>query len=319
MGYWQGSALHTRAALNEGYREIGVGAIPHRFGHLFITVFGARPNVLTTLYNPAAEVLYLTDERSTYAGSDTWIQNAVRIRMFDSEGRPLSEGWQPWEMTVDLPPDVGKRVFVLYSDGIIQTLSTVDLSTDVALLPETILEPEGQLVFAPTINPRPQVTKPPATEAANSIQTAPTVTETVSREATATATAQPAPDPDFAIIYDDATLTVVVVADATLDLTGVVLSGGETTLPLSRWAAVTDLDISALPSGHCVQAWSWLDAESHSAPSDCRIRRSVITISPDEFFWTRGDFQVLRNDQTLATCSADLGRCEVRLPERLQR
>jgi len=60
-----------------GYVLIGVAALPHTFGHLYIVVVGAQPNVLPAIVDVPNGRLYLSNDRVSGA-QVTWVQNATK-------------------------------------------------------------------------------------------------------------------------------------------------------------------------------------------------------------------------------------------------
>ena len=97
MNFWRGSSLHTRTALNPAYREIGVAAVPRGRDHVFIVVFGSRPNVLPALADPREPgTIFLSNEEFVYASFFDSIQTVSEIRLFDADGRPLTDAPVEW-------------------------------------------------------------------------------------------------------------------------------------------------------------------------------------------------------------------------------
>jgi uncharacterized protein YkwD len=87
LEFWRNSAIHRDTITNIGIREIGVAAVPHQWGHIFIVVLASRPDVLPALVDPRSNSLYLTQ--------DTWkfgVGNVppMRVMLFDPAGRPLN-------------------------------------------------------------------------------------------------------------------------------------------------------------------------------------------------------------------------------------
>ncbi len=290
MGFWKSSDIHRNTALNAGYREIGVAALPYQSGYLFITVFGARPNILPALVDPRTNKLFLTNERYRYASGGTWIHNADRVRLFDADGRPLGDDSIPWQATIDIPQNAGSKLYALYTDGSAQAISEVRLDQDIAVLPGV------------------------STAAASSPTAVPTVPRT---SPTATATAAPPElqpgDPDLLIVYDDLDLTVINIAPQALNLQALELVGSNTRLPFTRWGTVVKLPLEAFPSKHCLQVRSITVTTYVDMPTTCLWTRSVLTWSPDQLFWTKGDFEVRTGSTVLAVCKREAGNCEVHL------
>lgn len=317
--WWKGSSLHTRTVKNAAYREIGVGMVSHPFGTLFIVVLGARPNVLPVQIDSAKGVLYLTNESYTYANrSDSWLYQADQVRLFDAEGRPLSDGWQDWDAELDVPAQAGDHLYVMFTDGSQQVLAEVDMRNDTVLLPGT-LNQAAQLAavaavphqLAPSVATSTPVPSPTPTRS-------PANSEPASASNVATAIPSPTPEPvstpDVLLVYNSRSLAAVNVSGASLDVTGLVLThdGGE--LAFTSWNTQwLSGSLTALAAPDCLQVWSWDDSEQPK-PSQCRTQRGVITISPSRLFWTTTDFEVYRGSTLLATCAPGAGECEVALP-----
>lgn len=310
LGFWKSSPLHRTAALNPVYREVGVAALPDGEGYLYIVVLGARPNVLPALVNPDAGLLYLSDERYSYASGDRWIHNAARVRFFDAEGRPLGNGWQPWQMTLPLPLDAGDRLFVMTSDGMVDVLTEVDLQESAALLPQ------GMVARVPS--PTPGASSTPIAIAGPTVTPGATSTPITVLGPTPTPRALPGAAPsatpgaggDLTLIYDARSLTIQNSAGRAVDLTGLALEQGARRLSAGDWQTPwLSGTLSAFAARDCLQVWSWDEASDPPAPADCRYVRGAITIDPDERPWLGAPFDVSRNGERLATCPVAPGRC----------
>ncbi|MBZ0297157.1 MAG: hypothetical protein K8L99_31650, partial [Anaerolineae bacterium] len=312
MNFWRNSSLHKGTALNPIYREVGVAAIPNKNGHFFLMVFGSRPNVLPTLTDPTRHKLYLSNEEFQYAAGFDSISDATRYRLFDADGRPLSDTWQVWANTVDIPDDAGDKVYVLYSDGNHEALSEVDLGEDVALLPGG-----SEVVIAPTTVPSPTIaTKAP--EVVETVTATPVATE-VPTETEAPVQPTPAPtaapaNPDILLIYTSDTLSILNVSGGPLDLTGIEIGSGDKKLPISQFARVADISLAEIPNNHCVQARDVNIQGGVDKPASCSWVRSLLYIVPENIFWATQDFTIRRDNVTLATCTAGAGECAAALP-----
>lgn len=331
LRWWKGSSLHSRIVTNTAYREVGVGMVPHTFGTLYIVVLGARPNVLPVQADFGKGVLYLSNEEYRYAAGKAWLYEATQVRLFDAEGKPLSAGWQAWQAQLTLPQGVGDHVYLLFSDGKQQVLSDVTVRSDYVVLPDTLnavaalVAPDAQVAepasagpvsasVAPTASATsaPVVaavpTRPPAPAGAAS---APSPTPT----AAPSATPVPSSVPDVLLMYDSRSLAVINVSGAPLDISGLVLVHGDGRLPLTAWNTPwLSGSLTAIAAGDCVQAWGWNESGELAKPGQCRIQRGVITIDPNERFWTSAAFDVLLGGTRLATCAAGAGECSVMLP-----
>jgi len=313
LGFWKSSPLHRTAALNPVYREVGVAALSDGEGYLYIVVLGARPNVLPALVNSGAGLLYLSDERYSYASGDRWIHNATRVRLFDAEGRPLGDGWQPWQMTLPLPPDTGDRLFVMTSDGTVDVLTEVDLQDNAALLPAGLAAPAP----TPAASPIAIVSATPPHGAPGMTSTpimvlGPTPTPRTLPGAAPSAT--PGAGGDLTLIYDARSLAIYNSAGRAVDLTGLTLEQGALRLSVGDWQTPwLSGTLSAFATRDCLQVWSWDEASDPPAPSDCRFVRGAITIDPDDRLWLGGSFIVSRAGTQLAACPAAPGRCSFAL------
>lgn len=309
--YWNSSAVHHNTALNPAYREIGVAALPHRFGHFYIVVFGSRPDVLPVLADVQNKTLYLSNER--YSGArPPWIRNATQIRLFDADGRAIDTNWHPWERTIPLPANTGSKLFVAYSDGAAgMVISEVSLlSSDQTTLPamtSTLASTPTQMPTA-VLNPSRTVAAPTST-AVNS-----PATTTVPL---ATVTAQPNAGTagSIVLIYNQRSFTLLNGTSMPVNVEDIVFVTLTQTFPVRRWATQwLSGTLQALAGRDCLQVWSWQQQTELDKPSECRQRRSVVTISPAQMFWLTGEFQVRWHDMLIAVCPAAQQRCEVTLP-----
>jgi hypothetical protein len=112
---------------------VGVAAVPHAWGHVYIVVLGSRMDVLPALADRSGSSLYLTQDIFKYGVGNV---PPMQVRLFDGDGRPLNNS-QPldWAPVILVPPGAGSKVFVLYDDGSSQSLAEVDLARDQAVLP----------------------------------------------------------------------------------------------------------------------------------------------------------------------------------------
>ncbi len=323
--WWKGSTIHRNTIQNPSYREVGVAIVPNEFGHLFIVTVGGEPNILPALVDAQAGLIYLSNEK--FAGAalgDTWIYSADKVRVFDSEGRPLDRNWQDWALTLPLPDNAGEHFFVAYTDGKQMTLSEVNTTTDAVLLPGSI----STASLAPTLTPTPAPSATP-TRAPSAIpsptkavaQATPVanaggaVTATPPPSTTPKPSATTAAKPAITLIYDAHSLAIVNTSGKALDLTPLVLVQGDHRVPATTWNTPwLSGSLSAFPAGDCLQEWSWSEPSTLNPPSACRIQRGVINVAPDRLFWTSGDFDVEWNGAVLQTCAGGTGQCAITLP-----
>lgn len=318
--FWETSNIHRTAALNPGYREIGVAALPHRFGYVYIVVLGSRPNVLPAIADENTDTLYLSNERYTWARSP-WIRNVLRVRLFDADGRPLSSDWLNWQPELPLPEVAGEELFVEYTDADnVVTLAEVSFEEGDEVLPLMTAQPSAtpRPIQAATSTPLPSATA----QATRSLSATPQPTQRVPA-ASSTATTQVvagAPTTsstgNMLLLYDARSFTLLNSSQAPLnvrELTFQSTSGAlfRVTSWETQWLSGS---LTALAASDCLQAWSWQETSTLTPPSRCRQRRSVLTLSPTALFWKLGDFEVRLADRVLAVCSATATQCEVAVP-----
>lgn len=296
VGYWQGSTVHRTTALNPVYREIGVASLPHRFGHLFIAVLGGRPNVLPATVEQ--DKIYLSNERFYASNGGEWIFQASQIRLFDADGKPLSDDWIPWEPVISVPPNAGGTLYIEYSDQQVQVITEVSISSplpDTVVIPPTVTSPEPVIVAEPAEADNepeslvvliPTPTEPPALPASNVL-----------------------------VIYDSLSLNVLNNSSGPLDLSGLSLVKGNIVLTASQWESPwLNVPLNAFPAQDCLRVWAWNETVEPPAPPNCRYQRSVVYVDPEHLFWTDGQFEVRWQGAVVATCDAQTKQCAVSLP-----
>lgn len=310
LSFWQSSPVHTRAALNPIYREVGVAAVAHPFGYVFIMDFGARPNVLTALASPLDNTLYLTNENSAYAALRA---DAMRFRLFNADGSPLTDTL-PWQPTYALPKGLSSTIFVLYTNSAFQSLVAVNLVNDLVTLPtsQAIVS-----AITPTVSPTPTRYSPTATEfvptvrpvvstTSTATQALPTLTATSSSSATVPT---PTGSADLLLTYNSRSMFILNTSTKPLNLTGLSIGGSGSRVAIETFTATATFPVSAFPAGHCLQIE--LIGATDKAPSSCRYVRSVINVSLPKVFWIQGSFTVMQNEVVIATCQATASECRV--------
>ncbi len=311
IAFWQSSDVHHRTVMNPAYREVGIAALPHRFGYLFIVVLGARPNVLPAQVDPARGLLYLSDERfSGAARAGDWLYRASEVRLFDDEGQPLTS-WQPWSLTLPLPAEGGDVLVVVYRTASQQALDVVHLDTEVALLPDALSTQVLATTPAVSVSPTPRMSPSPTAPPRQTPQPASTRL-TATPATTVTATGQP---DDVLVVYDARSLALINVSGRALDLTALEIVGVDETLPVTRWQTPwLSGSLTAFASGDCLQVWAWTETGDLPSPAGCRYRRGVINVAPESRFWAEGDFSLQVGDAVLVTCRLGGGMCAAALP-----
>ena len=162
ISFWRSSPPHARTVTNPAYREIGIAAIPRQHNTLYVVVMGSRPNVLPALIHPETNQLYLTRDQYGPAVHSDGIVNPLNIRLFDVDGRPLHDEWQPWDEIIDMPTSSTRRFHLLYSDGEHMAMTVVDRTRDIIILPGH-RPPLELFPFVPTATPGPTATPMPPT------------------------------------------------------------------------------------------------------------------------------------------------------------
>ena len=128
------------------------------------------------------------------------------------------------------------------------------------------------------------------------------------------ATPAPAAAPDLTIVYDRRSLGIVNTSTGPVDLSGLALVQGTTSLPAAHWQQYLSGSLSAFPARDCLQVWSASESADLPAPSGCRYVRGVTYLAGPVMFWTQVSFDVQWNGRALASCTAGAGRCPVDLP-----
>lgn len=163
INYWQNSEIHRQATISGGYREVGVAVMPHPLGNIYVVVFGARPNVLPILLDPASGTLYVSSESYRYAAPGDWL-NAVRgVQFIPSALSPVNtSGWTPWARALNRP---NGDAFTVAYQGDENKLVMVNFNPaeDIAWLPSNLPSQDGTMAAANTGAPAaPQPTSTPA-------------------------------------------------------------------------------------------------------------------------------------------------------------
>jgi uncharacterized protein YkwD len=136
VNFWKNDAIHRDTITSPLVREIGVAAVPHPWGHVYVVDLGSRPDVLPALVDPRTNVLYLTQDLWKYGPGNAPL---TKIFLFDSDGRPLNNGTsQDWAAQIPIPDNTGGKLYVLYDDGSSKSLTEVDLTRDRVILPEFV-------------------------------------------------------------------------------------------------------------------------------------------------------------------------------------
>lgn len=138
INWWRSSSLHSGTILSEGYREIGVAAVPHRLGYIYITVFGSRPNGFPPIYDQATQTLYLSNEFYQYANrAGEWIPTIKEYQFVDDSIAEINEdGWLPFASEI-VTPRTGVFAIALRSDDQIVVIP-VNTERDILIVPDIL-------------------------------------------------------------------------------------------------------------------------------------------------------------------------------------
>jgi uncharacterized protein YkwD len=286
MAFWKSSPPHRSTVTNAGYREIGIVALPHAFGHIYIAVLGSRPDVLPALVHPETRELHLGRDLSNYATWPVWLTAPTQYRLFNKDGSPMSSNWLNYESVVALPKEAEERIYVMYSDGEHESMSEVDLERDIIVLPGYYPPPDPLVI--PLVIPT----------------------------AAPTATPEP-PRPEILLVYDRRSLSIVSQSRGYQDWSNIDLVSPNFTLTLDSVAqGMAGVGLYYFPAGDCLMVWAGsVESVSPRKPSQCgNMRRGRSNLTASQRFWIDQTFTVERDGELLATCEPDARTCEVDLP-----
>lgn len=309
MNYWANSQIHKDTALSNEYREMGVAALPYHQAFLVIVVFGSRPNVLTAMADSAGGRLYLTREEYIFAQGEEFIHVPTQYRLFDAAGRPLGTEWQTWQANIPIPAEAGDHLFLLYSDGVLESLAYVDLTLSTGTSGEI-----PAMAATPLQASTPTFVSPNLSVNATSTPTLAAVVETQAPQPMPPSQTLP-PSGDLLLAWDARSFSGVNIGSGPIDVSQltIVSPTNELLLRFSRWADFSRSPLTALPAGWCVQVHGW-DIAAPPVAAQCRNVSGVTNISPDRKFWTYTNFTVMNGAQVLGTCNHTLSECVVDLP-----
>lgn len=185
MDYWRKSNLHRTAMENPAYREVGVGVVPHEYGYLIILVFGARPDVFPTLFDPEHCQLYISNEKHTNGGGH-WIRSVQTIQLTTPDGAPITQpqAWQPHMM---LPANSGHQFSLVLRENNLEIVQHVELQSihNTVVIPNTLPMLEKGEITTRCVTDAPSVVAaaPAATEVPTLAPTEPPVVVTATTPA----------------------------------------------------------------------------------------------------------------------------------------
>ncbi|RMF78982.1 MAG: hypothetical protein D6737_13005 [Chloroflexi bacterium] len=152
-----------------------------------------------------------------------------------------------------------------------------------------------------------------------------TIAENVAASAVSVAPTVPPPPPapsptpipedvDLVLRWNLDNIVVTNVSGGTPDLTGLRFVGGglevDATVIIQSGAPTA---LTAFPNGSCFAFRPLGFTEPPPSPPECQTMRAW-WFSNNVVFWTGASFDVIYNGQTVTTCPAGSGRCEVDLP-----
>lgn len=118
---------------------------------------------------------------------------------------------------------------------------------------------------------------------------------------------------ELRLLYDSSSLAVLNNSGQHLNLFGLSMTDGTTTLDMTAWrTGASTASLGAFPTGGCLQVWEY-GFPRQPKPPGCDVRHSWITVPPGDGFWVN-TFEVYYKGQLLATCEADAGECVFELP-----
>ncbi|NDJ52189.1 MAG: CAP domain-containing protein [Chloroflexi bacterium] len=289
--WWFNSPIHRQTIENTAFREVGIGIQDHTWGSIFVILFGSQPDRLTALYDPHSHHVYVSSENSKYAAGGDWIITPTHLQIVGTLDAPTDDThWQAYHETIDPPNDLEYFTIVL-TDGVHETRVEVNITLDVAWLPETY--------------PKDGIIKGIPTE--------------LLREASADhheIVLDQREDGHLdhfnaSVLHHDRRLVLANTSDQPVDFSGISLLGANGyELRIESWAVFMDFGtvLAAIPAKHCFVAFA-NDDTYPGTPDECEVVVSVVSVPPDVVFWNDEDFEVLQNGSPLITCQTGAGRC----------
>jgi hypothetical protein len=335
LKYWLHSEIHHRTAVNPAYREVGIAAVRYKKSYIIMAVFGARPNILPVFVFPEEGTIYLTNEQYKWKRGGNWVQDAIKIEILNNDGKPIVAG--PMKFTAKMPIPQGIASFeVVFHDGLRIARTTVNLSTDVVLLPRNLQVAKNAAAQGPKVasvsNPIATNTKaapakavaglPPTNTPRPPAGIPPTNTPRPQIQPTQV---QPTQDPQalinidaygqsvIMVLYNNVSLVIVNHTNKAADVSEFKLRYQGKFLEAKRWMKVISVGLAQFPASHCLMLE--LNKTDPFQPEACSVLRSVIMVQSDKRFWLQQDFEVLRGNQVVGVCKkAEAGEeahCEI--------
>ncbi|MBI1277895.1 MAG: hypothetical protein GC179_07185 [Anaerolineaceae bacterium] len=119
----------------------------------------------------------------------------------------------------------------------------------------------------------------------------------------------PSGAPNVKLLFDKASFNLLNQSDYTISLAGVTFRSTSGTWDARKWGPSIYIN---LPAANCLRL---RDSSSnlHTPPAVCANHiYGLIEVGPTAMFWANTDhFDVVHNDQTIATCETSSGECDV--------
>ncbi len=119
---------------------------------------------------------------------------------------------------------------------------------------------------------------------------------------------------DIRLIFNLDSLTILNIADVSLDLRGVFFQSNEGQLAIEKWnTEFLTASLSGFPVEDCLMVWT-TQTDNQPAPLECETRHGWIVATDAEDFWRNvSRFEVVRDNRILAGCLVANGFCDVSL------
>ena len=118
--------------------------------------------------------------------------------------------------------------------------------------------------------------------------------------------------PNVKLLYDKASFNLLNLSDHSMSLYGVTFRSSSGTWDAKKWGPSI---YTSLPAANCLRL---RDASSgqHTPPAICANHiYGLIEVGATAMFWANTDyFDVMHNDQIIATCDLSFGECSVYIP-----
>lgn len=119
---------------------------------------------------------------------------------------------------------------------------------------------------------------------------------------------------DVRLIFNQDSLTLLNIANTSIDLRGLIFQSSSGTLNIQAWETeFLTGSLSGFSPNDCLMVWTFGTAEQPT-PNECRVRHGWIVVGDDADFWRDvSRFDVIRDNRILAGCVVANGFCDVNL------